>query len=497
MLRDIQSKRGSKKVLGIIQRVALALRPLTFAELGYILACMEEKAKARKHSSRSGAGTETPPKTKEETMQYVRYSLSFLRATTTHVSIVHHTAKEYLSDKSYQDGLPILPKSEFDLTASWECFRYLHRAFGGPERPRKGNERGYHDRSLGSSSNGGHQEKPAEAPREVAWRDLQEAMDKRPYLRYSAESWFLHARRSIEIAENRFCEDLTRDWLQYQFFGTSDVIRKPWIEICGNPKMEILVGDQTPLHVAVCLGLTPLVKKALPDFDAETKKIINDRSPLHLAVRSTSRIFKLLIAEGSLSLLIVQDKCGNTPLHEAAKSGNRTMLEGLMERFANNEDKNVSDQINKQNGSGNTPLHLAVQFDYPDIVKYLVENHADRTIKNGDQMTASELGAKLGRGESLEIFIKQAEEIAEGPVEIPVEETREVGKEAVEAPTQDLVGAAVVEARNEPAAVAVEGTVGETSGGARMVPTGVPAGGTGEIHKKGWWHRLLRLFMKL
>ena len=70
-------------------------------------------------------------------------------------------------------------------------------------------------------------------PRELAPKNLQQAVVKQPFLRYAVESWLIHARRSIEISEEDFYGK-DQDWLQHQFFDTSDLIRKPWIELCGG-----------------------------------------------------------------------------------------------------------------------------------------------------------------------------------------------------------------------------------------------------------------------
>ncbi|PUU84182.1 hypothetical protein B9Z19DRAFT_1118284 [Tuber borchii] len=129
-----------------------------------------------------------------------------------------------------------------------------------------------------------------------------------------------------------FSDDSTHNWLEHQFFETSDVIRKPWIELCGDPRMEVLAGEQTPLHIAACLGLMPLVEEVLSDSTKETP------------------------AQNSAP-----------PVAHSSK-------------------------INKKNGSGNTPLHLAFQFNHMMIVEFLLRNGADPTIKNKAQLTPSELG---------------------------------------------------------------------------------------------------------
>jgi len=117
--------------------------------------------------------------------------------------------------------------------------------------------------------------------------------------------------------------------------------------------MEVLAGEQTPLHIAACLGLMPLVEMILSDFTTETPAQNSAPSMAH------------------------------------------------------------SSKINKKNGSGNTPLHLAFQFNHIMIVEFLLKKGANPTIKNKAQLTPSELGGDLGTGGSLKQAVKVT---AEGPV---------------------------------------------------------------------------------
>ena len=407
---------GHQKVLNMIKSVALALRPLTFDELSYIMGCIEGKTREEKLPCHRVASSEICPRSEKEIRMYVQSSMGFLRATNTTVSIVHRTAIEYLFDENREDNLRVLSKSEADLTISWECFRYLHHAFGDPERLPGGAVSGH---CNGSRDSGLGRHPPeievGETPWEVARKDLHDAVVKWPCLRYAAESWFIHARRSIENSKDNFQDDSTYTWLKYQFFETSDVIRKPWIELCGDSRMEVLAGEQTPLHIAICLGLTSLVEKTLRDFPEGA----NNKWSLHLAARFISGASKILIAKCKRYLLMDPDHDGNTPLHEAAISGHSLMLKDLIKKLRGA--RMCSDEVNKTNHSGNTPLHLAFQFDHPEIVDLLVKAGADQTIKNNAQLTASELGAKLERGESLDILKQdkgedaEAKEVLEGP----------------------------------------------------------------------------------
>ena len=328
MLCTLLIREESGDVLNLIWSVALALRPLTFSELGHILSSIEENARAKQEPSHKEINSEIQPRTEKELRIYVQSSLGFLRATAETVSIVHHTATEYLLNESNKGNLPVPSKSEADLTLSWECFRYLHYAFGDPGRLPRTTVRGCHNGFQNSSLQRDNQDEDhGETPLEVAQTIPQVTAAKQTYLRYAAESWYIHARRSIEISKDKFCADSAYNWLQHQFFETSDVIRNPWIELCGDSRMEVLAGEQTALHIAVCLGLTPLVEKALSSF---TKGKNGNQSPLHLAARFISGAYKILISKGGPSLLTDPDQNGNTPLHEAAISGHLSMIKALV-----------------------------------------------------------------------------------------------------------------------------------------------------------------------
>ena len=331
---------------------------------------------------------------------YVQSSKGFLRITDTTVSIVHHTATEYLFREYSKGSLPVISQGGADLAIAWECFRYLHQVYGDPKEFLNGDVRW----PRHEETEDGWEDESEVTPWEAARERPRRAVWKWKFLEYAAESWFLHARRSIGITEDTFYDNSTHNWLQHQFFDTSDVIRKPWIKLCGDSRMEILVGEQAPLHIAVCLGLTPVVEKA---FSVPTKEINSDLSPLHLAVQFTSGAWKMLTAGNSPLLLTKQDQNGNTPLHEAVIWGHFPMVVSLIGKFATPEYKAYSNQINQQNSCGNTPLHLAIQFDHPEIAEFLFKNGADPTIKNCAHVSASELRLRFRREDNWDIF-KQA-----------------------------------------------------------------------------------------
>jgi len=121
MLRTLISREESGEVLNMIWSVALALRPLTFGEFAHILACIDEKAMTEQPTHK-GTSSKIQLRTEKEVRIYMRSSLGFLRATSETVSIVHHTATEYLlmntTGAASQCFLKVRPTSYFPGTAS-------------------------------------------------------------------------------------------------------------------------------------------------------------------------------------------------------------------------------------------------------------------------------------------------------------------------------------------------------------------------------------------
>ena len=387
ILRTIFSKEVSREVLSAIWCVALALRPLTFGELGYILVCIEEGTRAEHLPSPQKWQSEIQPRTEKEIRMYVQSSMGFLRATNTTVSILHNSATEYLFDENRKDDLPILSKRVADLKIARVCFRYLHRVFGDkeelPSLEVPGWFGGYDDSYFQQDPQG---EEEREPPWELARKYPQEAAVKWPYLRYAAESWFIHARRGFKISKVEYYDYPSRGWIFEQFFDHSDTIRKPWIELCGDPKMEILAGNLERVLIAACLGLAPLVSIAI-------------------SIRPSRSRFQLekfdRVGFPRLKYHIPPSQCIPSLLIDLDKNLNTSPKLDTKELFFIPLYLKYPQKCNQKNPSGDTPLHLAFQFDYVDIVKLLLKEGADPTIKNNAQLTPSELGAKLGRGYTL------------------------------------------------------------------------------------------------
>ncbi|PUU84194.1 hypothetical protein B9Z19DRAFT_1158619 [Tuber borchii] len=277
-----------------------------------------------------------------------------------------------------------LSRTVADLKIAYECFRYLHQVFGNrPWLP------GVDGLGPGHNSSVEILSVLEVEQREAARKYPQDPAAKWPYLRYAAESWFVHARRGFKISKVEYFDLPAHGWLLHQFFNARDDIRKPWIEICGDPKIEILARSQGKTHIAACLGLAPLALLVLREIQPGTFAL--RRRLFSGFYYSISPKECIPISLCTPSLLMSLDKNGNTPSELYDRKPQHQYFQ-----IANRN------EYNRKNRSGDTPLHLAFQFDHMDIVEVLLREGADPAIKNDAGLTPSELGAKLGGRHILE-----------------------------------------------------------------------------------------------
>ena len=95
-------------------------------------------------------------------------------------------------------------------------------------------------------------------------------------------------------------------------------------------------------------------------------------SALHLAAHNAgvADLIKLLLARGAE--VDSEDDMGVTPLHQAAGSGDQTMLQPLLARGAG---------VNATSDNGETPLHRAAQSGHPQAVELLLARGAEVDAK--------------------------------------------------------------------------------------------------------------------
>ncbi|XP_032219761.2 transient receptor potential cation channel subfamily A member 1 [Nematostella vectensis] len=158
------------------------------------------------------------------------------------------------------------------------------------------------------------------------------------------------------------------------------------------------LDGSTLLHLAVDSGFTSVVSLCL-EYGSRIRepKRVDRLTAFHLACeQGAANIVKLLLKEdpGVAKILLV-DKDGSTPLHNAAKSNNRAIVELLIEQGAN---------VNARNGLNVTPLMLAASTGSADSVHLLMEKGADTTVKDIDGRTA--VFNAVGHGATMEVLLQ-------------------------------------------------------------------------------------------
>lgn len=173
----------------------------------------------------------------------------------------------------------------------------------------------------------------------------------------------------------------------------------------ADPNLRDAAGD-TPLHAALKsphLKQEPLA--TLNGMIAHNARLdladMQDRStPLHLAAQTN----KLNVAERLLSERVnpnVEDKNGNTPLHNAAMQ-NGEMTLNLLYGGAS---------PHARNHRGMTPLHHAAMGNRADAVAHLVDRGADPDSRNMNNQTPLHLSAYCGSYEATDRLIRCGAEV--------------------------------------------------------------------------------------
>jgi cytohesin len=141
------------------------------------------------------------------------------------------------------------------------------------------------------------------------------------------------------------------------------------------------VGDLTGVKAAIDCGADPNIQD----------KVGN--TPLHDAAKSGSPdVVKLLLEHGADPN--IQNKVGNTPLHYAAKYSwlnvalRHDPLEVVKLLLEHGADPNARDK------DGKTPLHYAAEFCHVDVARALLDYGADPTIRDSEGRTPLDVGDK-------------------------------------------------------------------------------------------------------
>lgn len=141
-------------------------------------------------------------------------------------------------------------------------------------------------------------------------------------------------------------------------------------------KPKLNVTDQegnTPLHLAVLAQVLLNVKTILKENNVNIDAVNGrGKTPLHLAaINKKTEIVRFLVNSGANCL--IQDDCGNNPLHEICKSKYANFLEAciIMQRLGKGT------QFNTSNFYGETPIYLAIRKKNKKLVMMFRFFYAD------------------------------------------------------------------------------------------------------------------------
>ncbi|XP_023170971.2 ankycorbin [Drosophila hydei] len=163
------------------------------------------------------------------------------------------------------------------------------------------------------------------------------------------------------------------------------------ISLCGAPTDLIDSNGCTALHYAVTLGHADATARLL-DLEADpNRQDRKGRTPAHCGCsKGQFETLKLLKERGAN--LWLRNAKGDLPLHEAAASGRRELLEWLLSQRPK--------QVNTTSNDGRSLLHTAAANDYTDMCKLLLDYGGDvnALYRNSRGIVLTPLDCALQRG---------------------------------------------------------------------------------------------------
>ncbi|GBO07023.1 Ankyrin-1 [Araneus ventricosus] len=171
---------------------------------------------------------------------------------------------------------------------------------------------------------------------------------------------------------------------------------KEFVKLLIANGANINARDGYPLFSAISNGFYEIAEILMQNENFKINmQMFNDITPLHVAAKFGNRVIveTLIIKGADINAVTAYDK--KTPLHDAASEGAVEVVKILLEKKA---------KINARAVDGSTPLHLAVYSGHGNVVKVLIENGANVNIADYKNRTAIELAVAHGKLEIVKML---------------------------------------------------------------------------------------------
>ncbi|PGH27749.1 hypothetical protein AJ80_00537 [Polytolypa hystricis UAMH7299] len=206
-----------------------------------------------------------------------------------------------------------------------------------------------------------------------------------PMLKYAVFHWPKHARHCSTLAEKSL--SLSKSF----FFQKNSGLRNNWWETYNEAKYRGYLSTLPLLHIACVLRIVPWVSAILKQghwmrwFFVDVEETDEAGcTPLHIAAKKGDKeTIQLLIDHGVD--INTKDKYGQTALHIAAYNKHKEIVQLLIDPRV---DVNIKEKYEK------TALHIAALKGYKEIVQLLIDQGADVNIKDKDGQTAWHLAVE-------------------------------------------------------------------------------------------------------
>ena len=398
----------------ILRWVAFAARPLSIYEIGDII----------------GSKPSESLSAEQITLDHLTISESFITISKHIVSLVHESAREYISlPRDHQSavlGNFFLQPCDTHLEMATFCLAYIEKHYG---------TQGKFDQDVVEENN----------TEESSTHDSMSPTPLRSISRYAALYWPEHARCSGDSFEqlvaaapmffakrsclrdtwwtNVFAPSLTWTRKIYDIFGFNDPPAlhmacflgiAPWVNKLLRPKMRFLPRHpqnrphgryyMTPLMYATIGGHAGIVDHLLRNHAKIDSKNLRRETALHHAVQyERVDVMQLLLTRGADP--DAQNICEDSVFHVAAEFGNVMLMQQLLDHPRSLESRLSG--CRREPGYANTPLHIATVDGDVDMMECLLSRGAGIDSKFFSQETPLYVAAFWGHVKGLRLLLQR------------------------------------------------------------------------------------------